>query len=155
MARLDEEIKICMRHVDSTDTRHAVMGDFIAKCLLVRICSKYEVAISKMVRLRMETVTNEKFCNKMENVLKRFSLRSSELEEKILEKFGDEYKKKFNNEIDGDVRTEYDNIITNRHSVAHGRDIAFTIDDIPEAHRRGKLVLGAFAMALGLDCKYD
>ena len=151
MSMLDKEIKICIDHVGSTNTRYTVIGDFIAKCLLVRICSKYEIAISEMVRLRMETMTNEAFCNKMENVLSRFSLLSSELEEKILKKFGSEYAKKFNNELDSDLRREYDNLVKNRHSVAHGRDIAFTIDDVYEAHQHGKLVLDAFAKALECD----
>ena len=152
LARLDGEIEMCVEHVVSTDTRRAMMGDFIAKCLLVRICSKYEIAIAGMVKRKMETIDNETFCEKMEKILNRFSLYSYELEQKILKQFGDKYIEKFHNEVTEDVRVEYDNMIGNRHSVAHGRDIHFTIDDIPQAHRHGKLMLGAFARALELDC---
>lgn len=153
MVRLEGEIEMCVAHVDSTDTRYTSIGDFIAKCLLVRICSKYEIAIADMVRQKMKTMDDEAFREKMEKILSRFSLYSYELEQKILKRFGDRYIEKFNNEITNDDRMGYNNMIENRHSVAHGRDIQFTIADIPLAHQHGKLVLRAFANALELDCR--
>ena len=127
------------------------IGDFIAKCLLVRICGKYKIAIADMVRQKMETVDDAVFCKKMEKILTRFSLYSCELEQKILRRFGEEYTERFNSGITNDGRIEYDNMIGNRHGIAHGRDIHFTIADISQAHQHGKRVLSAFAFALDLD----
>ena len=88
MTLLDGEIKMCVVHVDSTDVRYTPMGDLIAKCLLVRICATYEVAIVALVREKMGSVDNAVFCEKTERVLTRFSLYSHELEQKILKWFG-------------------------------------------------------------------
>ena len=150
MTTLDKEIELCVKHVTSTDNQYTIIGDFIAKCLLVRMCSKYEIAICEMVRIKLDTITDENFCTKMNRTLERFSLLPDQLEEKILKKFGDTHVKKFSKQI-SDIRIKYGNMIKNRHSVAHGRDIEFTINEILGAHTDGKTVMYAFKTALEID----
>lgn len=150
MAILDKEIELCVKHVTSTDNQYTIIGDFIAKCLLVRMCSKYEIAIYDMAQIKLKTITDENFCATMNKTLERFSLLPDQLEEKILKKFGDIHVKKFSRQI-SNIRIKYDNVIKNRHSIAHGRDIEFTINEIPDAHTHGKTVMCAFKTALDID----
>ena len=147
MAMLDNEIELCMKHIRATNAQYTAIGDFIAKCLIVRMCGRYETTIYNMVQSKMETMTDKDFCSKMNKTLERFSLFPCELEKKILKRFGDKHVKKFSNEI-YDIRLKYYNIIQNRHSIAHGRDVEIAISEIPEAHRHGKAVLRAFERAL-------
>lgn len=131
LARLDKEIELCVEHVNATDSRRTVMGDFIAKCLLVRIYGQYEIAIRGAVRLKLENITDEACCRRVNAKLNKFSLFLNELE-KILRQFGNGHVKKFNDEIDGDTRTGYDNLIGNRHSIAHGRDMNSPLTTYPK-----------------------
>jgi hypothetical protein len=67
----------------------------------------------------------------------------------LLGRFSDGYKSRFDSKILGtEAETRFSNIILNRHSLAHGREINITFDELVESYHKANEVLNAIKEAL-------
>jgi len=64
--------------------------------------------------------------------------------------FSDSLKESFRRNLDDRDVSAYDNLLTNRHNVAHNSGSNMTLSDLDEAFKRAERVLDEFASCLGL-----
>lgn len=149
---IDFVLKRCEDHLNATATQGTEIESYFVQYLLVRICAEYEMRITTLFHRRCSRTRDAElrsFAQKTAAyVCKYFSISDIG---KILERFGDAYKKQFNIQVMGDsAHVAWDNIYTNRQAVAHKVAPQMSFGDLKLDYQSSLRVLDALVLALQL-----
>lgn len=149
----ESAIKMCKEHLDNTGSKGTEIESILTKYLLVYICGIYETEIKKMVIQRVAKAGDKELESFVKNTIKTFrSLKMEEIRGNLLGRFSDSCKTIFDDKILGtEAGTRFTNIVINRHSIAHGKEINITFDELEESYYKAETVLTAIQEALGVD----
>jgi hypothetical protein len=152
LINVENTIKLCKEHLDITGAKGTEIESILTKYLLVYICGAYETEIKSMITLRAAKTGDKEVESFVKNTIKTFrSLKLDDIRGKLLGRFSDGCKSLFDSEIKNtEAATRYSNIITNRHLVAHGREINITFDELVISYQKAGDVLAAIRDALGI-----
>jgi hypothetical protein len=148
----DNAIAVCKDHLDRTGARGTEIESYLVGYLLVSICSEYEIRLRRILEVRATKVADRHVCSFVTHALGKIvrSIKVSEIAG-TLGGFGLDYKKGFHDIIDGTTaHTAYDNIMTNRHSVAHKTGTNITFSELEAAFKESNEIITAIAKAVGL-----
>lgn len=146
MRRSDEAIQICRDHLDVTGMRNSEVETYLVHYLLVLIYADYEQRIIEVVSRRGATsgdVPVGEFMNWAARRLVR-SILYSEIKG-VAGYFGENVKGELANRLDETPEAAaYNNIITNRHRLAHTGGLTMTLQELERAYVQSVSVLDAF-----------
>jgi len=151
--QLDYEIRQCEQHLDTTATRNTEVENYLVRYMLVRICAEYETRIAALVQRRCSRINDQ--------YLLRFSHWGAKLATRnfnvgdisgMLGLFGEDYKKTFSDAVlKTEAETAWNNIYTNRHTVAHGNGtVMMTFPDLVRDYADSVVVIDKIVTALCL-----
>jgi hypothetical protein len=150
LARIDQAIEKCQQLLTQTGATGTEVEAFLTDYLLILTYASFEEEIKKIIARRAAKVNDpplESFINSTLKVIFR-SMLTSELA-KLLACFGSDYRARFKIKVDGTkAETFFNNIITNRHSVAHEGYSNVTFRELVEFYEEGHLVLDALSEAI-------
>lgn len=142
---IDATLEKCKNHLEITKSTGSEIESFFTSFLLVYIYSRFEMKIKEIISLNLNDNCKGKdlssfFAPYVDNMSKR--LKTSEISTHILRKFGKQYEELFKNKLNDKEQnvTAYNNIITNRHKVAHGEGSNFTFSELSESVRKSKVI---------------
>ena len=151
LLRVDEMLELCDRHLSSTGAQGTEIDVLLTRSLLVLICAEFEQAIEAIIQQRCSSINDDsvkEFVGSCVDAVFR-SVKSSEIAG-LLNRFGGSYKETFKLKTDANPAavTFYNNIVTNRHSVAHADGGNVTFLDVKRFYEEGHVVLDFFRETL-------
>lgn len=151
IARIDQLLESCEEHLSSTKAFGTEIESLLTQSLLVLMCAEFEQAIKSIVEQKCATITDaavREFIGSCTGQIFR-SVKSGEIAG-LLGRFGSDYKEAFKAEADDNqlAITFYNNIVTNRHVVAHSGGSSVTFGDLKQFYEQGHLVLDFFQNSL-------
>lgn len=151
--QLDREIQECERHLDRTGARNTEIENYLVRYLLVRICAEYESRIKILVQRRCARINDQyllRFAHWGAGVAaKNFNIGDIS---GMLGKFGVDYQQEFSVAVTNKTcHTAWDNIYTNRLTVAHGNGVVqMNLSDLKQAYADSLIVIDELVRALHL-----
>ncbi len=151
--RIDQAMATCKTHLDATGSRNTEIESMLVGYLLAIIYAEFEKKLKKLVAHRASRTKDAEiisFCS----AVTKYVLRSINIGDikGALAHFAPSYKDAFKDAVEGmPIHAAYDNIVLNRHGVAHvaGTNLTFS-----ELEKEFPLSLGVFteiANVLGID----
>lgn len=153
LARIDQTLEECEKHLSSTKAFGTEIENLLTRSLLVLICAEFEQKIEAIVQEKCATIPDRslrEFVGSCVGAVFR-SVRSSEIAG-LLNRFGGTYKEIFKQKADANqvAVTFYNNIVTNRHGVAHSDGGNATFLEVKDFYEKGHVVLDFFREALSM-----
>jgi hypothetical protein len=155
--QLDSEIQQCEQHLDESGARNTEIENHIVRYLLVRICAEYERRIEVLVQRRCARINDQYVLNfanwGIEMATKRFKIENIM---GLLSRFGEDYQRTFKDALGKqgnkqNCQIAWDNIVTNRHIVAHGKGpVMMTLTDLKGQYNCSLVVIDGLVKALHL-----
>lgn len=141
---IDQAIKKCEEHIKNSHASGTEIESMLTRAILVLACSAFEEEIKKMIEKRADVLNDpviSKFLKSCVSAVFR-STKSNELAG-LLNRFGPQFKERFQLRTKGHDRevTFYNNIVTNRHSVAHTQNVNMTFSELQKAYNEGHVIL--------------
>jgi hypothetical protein len=150
--RVELAIKTCAEHLDKSGARNTEIEAVLVGYLLTITYADYERAIREMVAQRGNRYSDGPLASFMTTAARRL-IRSIEVGEigGILGHFDASCKTAFNSAIaDTPAQTAFDNLLANRHDVAHRLGANITLAEFEKTFRASQPVLQAVQDALQL-----
>jgi hypothetical protein len=149
--RVDQTLEICESHLSSTKAQGTEIEVLLTRSILVLICSEFEQTIESIIQERCSSIDDEsvkEFVGSCVDAVFR-SVKSSEIAG-LLNRFGRDYKEAFKQKADENPEavTFYNNIVINRHSVAHADGGNITFSEVKRFYEEGHIVLDFFRDSL-------
>jgi hypothetical protein len=150
-AQLEYEITQCEKHLVETNKRNTEAESYLVRYLLVRICAEYEARILALVKNRCARTNDQHLRNfahwGAKQATKYFKVENID---KMLANFGSDYRDTFNTLVKNQTCSQaFDNIYTNRHTVAHGTGpTPMSFGDLKRDFKESVDVIEALATAL-------
>ncbi|MBI5789393.1 MAG: hypothetical protein HZA78_11115 [Candidatus Schekmanbacteria bacterium] len=153
LERIEQAIVTCQNHLSKNPAIEPEIEAFLTEYLLILICAEFEAEVKKII-VKRSSLANDpiltKFVDSFSQGLVR-SIQISELEG-LLNKFGAEYKKKFQERLNDkeENKTRFSSIIANRHKVAHkaGTKSQMTLPELIESYNKGNIVLDILSQVI-------
>lgn len=142
--KVDNAINECTNHLIETNSKGTEIESYFTKYLLILISACFEEEIERIFIQRAEKSSDEflihYFKNEIPNKLKSVGIGKLS---NFIQRFGEEYKTKFIQEIStSQEATQYSNLITNRHAVAHEtKSINMSYDEVVQAYQDSNVIL--------------
>lgn len=141
-ANIDRALTLCRGHLRATDSLNTEIDTLLAAAILVRIYAEFELFVKDAIEEKAVLMgmgggeANNKWYRGM-----MFSQLSDGLSQL---KAG--YKTAFNAKAGQEQRTVsfYNNVISNRHTVAHGSGASVTVQEVASFYEEGHVVLDWF-----------
>lgn len=151
IARIDQAMDACEAHLTRTSAFGTEIENLLTRSLLVLICAEFEQKIEDLVQLRCSVVSDtaiREFVGSCVSAVFR-SVKSSEISG-LLNRFGASYKARFKSKLDSDpvAVTFYNNIVINRHGMAHAEGTNITFAEAKQFYEKGHCVLDWLDYAL-------
>ena len=147
--RIDSAIETCREHLQSTDSQGTEVEAYLTRYLLVFVCATFEEEIKRLITRRVMAIQDEAlqafFSSCMDAVFR--SIKTSEIAG-LLKRFGLQYKRIFLDKLEDRVVTFFNNIVTNRHGVAHTGGANITFSELGNFYDEGHAVLDALKETL-------
>ena len=150
--RIDRTLAVCKSHLELTNSFNTEIDILLAGIVLVIAYAEFESLVGEAIDEKLETMDLPTDAyNAKDNLKKEWyrGILSSGLAD-FLGHFGDRYKSDFN--LKGSQRqravTFYNNIITNRHNLAHKSGSSITFREVEAFYDEGHIVLDFFHDAL-------
>ncbi len=152
LSDIDKNLLLCQKHLEDTNSKGSEVESFLTQFLLIHICGEYEKEIEKIVGQRAKKSSDVELATFVSETIEAYKhLKLEAIRGKILRKFSEKYVNHFDSKIKGsDSEIMYQNIITNRDSIAHGGNINMTLAELINSHDKAKLVLAALYDSLNL-----
>lgn len=148
-SEIDTIIKTCNEYLDRNKLRGTELESYLTKFLLISITGRFEEDIKRILLARICSCNDQQLTKYVEKkFLRHKHLKLPDIRGEILTKFDGNLKIKFDKQIKGDPETNYNNIVDNRNSAAHGRSIQLTFRDTVMAYGEAQKVIGALEDAL-------
>lgn len=144
IAKVDEALERCEEHLQSTNAFGTEIEALLTRALVVLTCSAFEEEIERMIGKRADSLGDPaitSFCKSCVSAVFR-STKSSELAG-LLNRFGSPFKEKVQRRAQENqkVVTFYNNIVVNRHGVAHTQNLNVTLPELRQFYEVGHVVL--------------
>lgn len=142
--------ELCEKHLDDTNSNNTEIENIFVKHLLILICAERENKIKKVFEKKIEDSTNS-ISNRLASFLIKNTFKDINYGtiSGYIRNFGDEKRERLDSKRDDRIVTSWNNIINNRHIVAHGLDtIQLTFHELKEEFERSENVLIWIADAL-------
>jgi hypothetical protein len=146
---VEDAITICKAHLEKTGDREPEVAAYLTQYLLILIYSEWEKKIKEIVSKRADRASDAHLSTFVKSAIDRVDIRTSDLRG-LLGRFGGDYKEAFSKNVAPETEQAYQDIIDNRHNVAHGRVQNMTLSDLQRQFRESLKVLDAFANVLGV-----
>lgn len=151
IVRIDQILERCEDHLSSSSAYGTEIESLLTQSILVIMCAEFEQAIEDLVQQKcssVEDVSIKEFLGSCVSAVFR-SVKSSEIAG-LLNRFGPSYKEVFKQKTNDNARavTFYNNIVTNRHGVAHSEGSNATFREVKQFYEEGHVVLDFFQQAL-------
>ena len=147
---VDTALTVCRQHLTNTNSFGTEIEAFLTRYMLVVIYGDFERTIKRMLVQRAAVTRDrqvESFIDSAVDFIVRRIL-TSEIAG-ILGKFDATYKRAFQARVNGTrAETFFNNIVTNRHSTAHGAPATMTYRELESAYNEGHAVLDEVQGAL-------
>lgn len=142
--KVDEAISACQQHLRVTKSEGTEIEALLTRALLVLTCSAFEEEIERMIETRTQSlgdVPMQVFFRSCVGAVFR-STQSAEIAG-LLGRFGSQFKDSFGRraKVDPVAVTFYNNIVTNRHGVAHTQGLNCTLNELRSFYDKGHVVL--------------
>jgi hypothetical protein len=146
-------LKACRAHLEKTNTFNTEIESFLVQHLLIVICREYQTNIEVIFEKRArqtEDVEITNFVRSATNQLLR-SIKISELKG-FIGKFNDQHKERFGKfvESNGEAKAAYDNIVVNRHAVAHDGRVQLTFTELESSFKKSRGILEEMESIMGV-----
>jgi hypothetical protein len=144
LARIDQTLEECDKHLASTGAQGTEIENLLTRSLLVLMCSEFEQEIEAIIQKKCASIKDsslqEFFWSCVDAVFR--SVKSSEMAG-LLNRFGGSYKDAFKQKTEANpiAVTFYNNIVTNRHGVAHSDGGNVTFVEVKKFYEEGHVVL--------------
>lgn len=141
----------CEEHLSSSSAYGTEIESLLTQSILVIMCAEFEQAIKKLVQEKcssIEDVSIKEFLGSCVGAVFR-SVNSSQIAG-LLNRFGPAYKDAFKQKTEANqiAVTFYNNIVTNRHGVAHSEGSNMTFREVKQFYEEGHVVLDFVKQAL-------
>jgi hypothetical protein len=151
LARIDQTLEECGKHLASTGAQGTEIESLLTRSLLVLMCSEFEQKIESIVQEKCASIKDsslQEFFGSCVGAVFR-SVKSSEMAG-LLNRFGGDYKETFRMKTDANpvAVTFYNNIVTNRHGVAHSDGGNVTFIEVKKFYEQGHVILDYFRETL-------
>ena len=151
IARIEQTLERCDEHLTAASAYGTEIESLLTQSLLVLMCAEFERAIESLVQEKCSSVTDgsiREFLGSCVGAVFR-SVKSSEIAG-LLNRFGPTYKESFKQKMEENpvAVTFYNNIVTNRHGVAHSEGSNATFREVKQFYEQGHVVLDFFREAL-------
>lgn len=148
---VDHVIGACKSHIHEAELQGSEMESYLADYLLVVVCAAFEEEIERLIQDRIRKSKDkslESLCMSCISAVFR-SVKSSEIAG-LLNRFGEEYKTLFASKLkDNEAAvSRFNNIVINRHKVAHSEGSNMTFEEVVRSYSEGSLVLNALSETL-------
>ena len=147
LARVDQAIEVCREHLKASEAEGTVIEAYLTRYLLILITASFEEEIRKIIVNRASKVDDghlETFVGSCVGAVFR-SVKTSEIAG-LLNRFGGDYKKKFQDRVSGTTEeTYFNNIVTIRHETAHSFGANVTFGELVKFYEKGHIVLDIFS----------
>jgi len=151
IARIEQTLEECEQHLYASSAYGTEIESLLTQSLLVLMCAEFEQTIEALVQEKCSSVADasiKEFLGSCVGVVFR-SVKSSEMAG-LLNRFGSPYKEAFKQKMEENsvAVTFYNNIVTNRHAVAHSEGSNATLREVKQFYEKGHVVLDLFREAL-------
>jgi len=156
-SKIDDVLETCKYHLEENNAKGTEIEVFITRYLLIYICSIFEKEIKKIIVERASKV-NDPFINSyVESSLKAtFRQISTNGIAVTLKYFGNKYKEKFNDKINGTkMQNDYNSIVNDRHFTAHDSGSNLTFNDLMGYYEEGHKILDVLYDVINEDLEQD
>ncbi len=153
ISRIDKALEDCENHLSSTGSFGTPIERLLTYSLLVVIYAEFEQMVNSIVQQRCNFIEDESLRGLVSECVGSISRIQSGNIGDLLERFGDEIKASFRNDImatqaNQRAETFYNNLITNRHDTAHSIGSNLTFEDVKQFYEEGHVVLDFFRNSL-------
>jgi hypothetical protein len=151
IVRIDETLEKCHEHLSSTSAYGTEIESLLTYSVLVLICAEFENAIEAVLKEKCSSVADPSISAFFKSCVSAVfrSVGSSELAG-LLNRFSSFHKASFTRStIENPVPvTFYNNIVVNRHRIAHSMGTNATFREVRQFYEKGHIVLDFFRDAL-------
>lgn len=140
---VDQAIQVCNRHLTQTNAKGTEIEAYLTRYLLVFICARFEETIENIVIERARKSKDKFIVSFVESSIHNIfrSTKTSEIAG-LLNRFGPEYKHSFQKNVQGKPEeTYFNNIVINRHSIAHSLGSNLTFDELVFHYEKAHIIL--------------
>jgi hypothetical protein len=138
-------IKVCETHLAKSNLRGSEIESYLTRYLLVLICGDYENRIKRMILERVKRANDLDLASFVEKTYHKSyrGLKISDIRGNILERFSERHVAAFDQKIklNDDPAIKYQNIVLNRHAIAHGQAANMTFDELVQSYKIAEKVL--------------
>lgn len=149
--RIEQTFEKCEEHLSSSLAYGTEIESLLTQSILVIMCAEFEQAIENLVQEKCSTIDDASIKNFLGSCVDAVfrSVKSSDIAG-LLNRFGPTYKEAFKQKIDDNQKavTFYNNIVINRHGVAHSDGSNATFREVKQFYEEGHVVLDFFKQAL-------
>ncbi|SRR6266705_604644 len=152
LAEVDLAVDRCQKHVASMTTKDPEIESFLTVYVLIRICGAFEKEIQRLVIERANQTKDKDVVSFVKHTMETYrGLLTSDLKG-LLRRFGDVHGDTFDEFLlkDAEVAQRYQNIVLNRHSIAHGTPITITLEELIASYPESKKVIDKMQTILGV-----
>jgi len=151
--RIDLAIEVCKAHLDASKAFGMAIESYLAQYLLVLICATFEEKIESLIIERAGRSGDTELKSFVRSAVDQIfrNPKTSDIGG-ILNRFSTAYKDAFREEIKSNLQAEtsFNNIITNRHKIAHSSGSNMTFAELVESYEEAHTIFDAVAKVLGL-----
>lgn len=143
---IDKAIDDCRIHLTNNNAFGTEIEAYLTRYLLILISATFEEEIEKIITKRISKANDrhiESFAKSTLNKVFR-SVFTSEIAG-LLGQFGPDYKTRFQNRLNDDTVSAYNNIIRNRHITAHQSGPNITFRELVDSYEKAHSVLDAIS----------
>lgn len=149
---IDQALETCRLHLDITKTQNTPVESYLTRYLIVYICACFEEEIEGIVLQRVRVSSDLLISGFAESCLSQIfrSIKTSEISG-LLGRFDAKCKAIFQEKVSGTIQeTFYNNIVLNRHEVAHTKSLNVNFSDLVSYYEEAHKVLDHISTALVL-----
>jgi len=151
IARIEQTLEKCEEHLSAASAYGTEIESLLTQSLLVLMCAEFEREIKTLVQEKCSSVTDTSIKTFFKSSVKAVfrSVGSSEVSG-LLGRFSPAHQATFKQRTDENpvAVTFYNNIVTNRHKVAHFEGSNATFREVKQFYEEGHVVLDYFREAL-------
>lgn len=155
IAKIDQALEACEEHIARTSTAGTEIEALLTRAVLVLACSAFEEEIERMIENRADNLHDPAMAAFFKSCVSAVfrSTKSSELAG-LLNRFGADFKTRFQDRSRENEKavTFYNNIVVNRHGVAHTQSINVTLAELRQFYEEGHVVLDFLKETLKETC---
>ncbi|TGM88724.1 HEPN domain-containing protein [Leptospira licerasiae] len=147
---IDQALENCRSHLASAQAANTPVESYLTRYLIVYICACFEEEIENIVLQRVRVSNDAKVSGFAESCLSQIfrSIKTSEISG-LLNRFDVKCKDSFQSNVSGTRQeTFYNNIVTNRHEVAHTKSLNINFSDLVMYYEEAHKILDQIAIAL-------